>query len=399
VTTKVLALTAYYLPGFKAGGPVRSVANLVDRLGEEIDFRIITADRDLDAPGPYSGISVGSWQSVGKAQVLYVPPTKLTAARILQHIREYRPDLLYLNSFFNPRVCAGPLLLRASGLLPRMPVLIAPRGEFRPGALDIHNWKKRLYLAGLRSAGCLRDIWWHATSDIERGDIERVVGPSARILVAPNLSDRWNEIPMRRSREKQPGKLRLVFLSRISPKKNLLGAIDLLHGLPGKVQFDIWGPIEDVNYWQRCQRQLAQLPANVLATYCGAVEHTAVRSTLAAYDALLFPTLGENFGHVIVEAFTAGCPVVISDRTPWRNLVAKEAGWDLPLEAPAAFQAALVDLHRMNETAHCRMRDGARRLGRQATEGPGPVDASRALFQTAARRWAASSPGTDRKVA
>jgi glycosyltransferase involved in cell wall biosynthesis len=396
---KVLALTAYYLPGFKAGGPVRSVANLVDRLGDEIDFRIITADRDLGDPAPYSGISVGSWQSIGKAQVLYLPPTNQPTARILQHIQEYRPDLLYFNSFFNHCVCAGPLALRASGLLPRASVLIAPRGEFRPGALAIHNWKKRLYLAGLQITGCLRDIWWHATSDIERGDIERVIGSSTRILVAPNLSDCWNEIPTRLPQEKQPGKLRLVFLSRISPKKNLLGAIDLLHGLPGEVQFDIWGPVEDVNYWQRCRSELGQLPANIRATYCGALEPTAVRSTLAAYDALLFPTLGENFGHVIVEAFTAGCPVVISDRTPWRNLEAKEAGWDQPLEAPAAFQAALVDLLRMNEAAHCRMRDGARRLGRQVTEGPGPIDASRALFQTAARRWAPSSPGADRKVA
>jgi glycosyltransferase involved in cell wall biosynthesis len=178
-----------------------------------------------------------------------------------------------------------------------------------------------------------------------------------------------------------------------------LGAIDLLRGLPGEVQFDMWGPIEDVNYWQRCRRELERLPDNVLATYCGAVEPTAVRSTLAAYDALLFPTLGENFGHVIVEAFTAACPVVTSDRTPWRNLQAQKAGWDLPLEDPAAFQAVLADLLRMNEAAHCRMRDGARRLGSEVTEGPGPVDASRALFQTAARRWAASSPGPDRKVA
>lgn len=43
------------------------------------------------------------------------------------------------------------------------------------------------------------------------------------------------------------------------------------------------------------------------------------------------PTFNENYGHAIVESFVAGLPVVISDRTPWRNLEKINAGWDIPL--------------------------------------------------------------------
>jgi glycosyltransferase involved in cell wall biosynthesis len=50
------------------------------------------------------------------------------------------------------------------------------------------------------------------------------------------------------------------------------------------------------------------------------------------------PTLGENFGHVFVEALAAGCPLIISDRTPWLNLKQKEIGWDIPLEEPGSWR-------------------------------------------------------------
>lgn len=64
-------------------------------------------------------------------------------------------------------------------------------------------------------------------------------------------------------------------------------------------------------------------------------------NTLSAYDLFLLPTLGENYGHVIHEALLAGCPVLISNRTPWRNLEALGIGWDLPLEDPEQFRTVL----------------------------------------------------------
>ena len=47
---------------------------------------------------------------------------------------------------------------------------------------------------------------------------------------------------------------------------------------------------------------------------------------------LLSSTTQENFGHSIVEAWAHGCPVLISDRTPWRGLEAHNVGWDWPLD-------------------------------------------------------------------
>jgi hypothetical protein len=52
---RVLVLLPTYLPGYLAGGPIRSIANMVDALGDEFEFRIVTSDRDHKARTPYDG--------------------------------------------------------------------------------------------------------------------------------------------------------------------------------------------------------------------------------------------------------------------------------------------------------------------------------------------------------
>ncbi len=58
---------------------------------------------------------------------------------------------------------------------------------------------------------------------------------------------------------------------------------------------------------------------------------------LPGYDRFFLAPFSENFGHAINEALSAGVPVVISDKTPWRNLQEKGMGWDLPLDNRRAF--------------------------------------------------------------
>ncbi|MEM4235287.1 MAG: glycosyltransferase, partial [Candidatus Methanomethylicaceae archaeon] len=225
--------------------------------------------------------------------------------------------------------------------------------------------RKALYLKISTSLGLYRDIVWHASSHYEAEDIRRALQLSdhATIIVTNPLSIEanahsscsltkilvasdtpgvvWFSPYGGRFRSKTPGQLDVVFLSRIARMKNLDGALWYLRGLHGQVRFDIYGPIEDAAYWEQCRRLIAQLPANVQVSYCGEVPHEAVLSTLASYHLFLLPTRGENFGHVIHEALSAGCPVLISDRTPWRDLERLGVGWDLPLEEPERFCAIL----------------------------------------------------------
>jgi glycosyltransferase involved in cell wall biosynthesis len=182
---------------------------------------------------------------------------------------------------------------------------------------------------------------------------------------------------------KQSGRLRLAYLARISPGKNLITALDMLEGLEGEIAFDVHGPIEDRRYWARCEERMRRLPRNVTVRYRGAVPFGAASEVLARYDALLLPTLGENFGHVIVEALAAGCPPIVSNRTPWRDLEARRVGWDLPLEEPERFRAALAACVRMGADEHREWSEEARRYAQEVTTDPSALEATRRLFTDA----------------
>jgi len=383
---RVLCFVEYYLPGYKSGGPVRSVSNMVEALGDEIEFRIVARDRDEGDTSPYAGVPVDVWHTMGKAAVLHLSPQRVSLGSLRAIIASRDFDVLYLNSLFSPGFTLRTLLLRRLGAVRHFPVVLAPRGQLLPNALRLKAAKKRAFLAATKLVGLYRDIVWQATTAAEVGDIARTF-PNARVEVAPNLPMDLAGLGMLPQRPpKQSGKLRCVFLSRISPKKNLEGALRMLRGVRGEVTFDVCGPLQDTRYWQRCREMAAELPEDIAFRYLGERDHLQVLETLSAYDLFLLPTLSENFGHVILEALVAGCPVLISDQTPWRDLEAQGVGWDLSLDEPGAFTRALQSCVDMDEQAHRRLADRVAQYGRQFARHQHQEAAAltRELFRSAA---------------
>ena len=135
---KILIILGAYLPGYKVGGPGVSVANLVEALGDEYDFRIMCADHDLGEKEPYKDINTYTWTSVGKALVCYVP--KFTTKETVARCRE--ADVVYLCGCFNDY--ARQVLRAKSKRKFNAPVIIASMGLFDPGAYRISGLKKRV---------------------------------------------------------------------------------------------------------------------------------------------------------------------------------------------------------------------------------------------------------------
>ena len=75
--------------------------------------------------------------------------------------------------------------------------------------------------------------------------------------------------------------------------------------------------------------------------YCGALQHDEVKPVLSRYDALLFPTFSENYGHVIAESLMVGTPVIISDQTPWNDVNLTKAGFAISLSSEKEFIQAV----------------------------------------------------------
>lgn len=375
---KVLIFCDYFIPGFKGGGPVTTLRNLLLRLGDRCDFYVITRNRDLGDDAAYPDLPTNAWIPVPGGQVLYLPENEATVARFGALIGELAPQTVYLNSILSCRFSLFPLLA-ARRAKPRPHIVLAPRGEFSAGALALKPLHKRFYLGALRFSGLWRDVQWQASSAFEAADIRGVAGPSARLAIAPDLP---GALPAAVSRPaKQSGRATIVFLGRISPMKNLDGAITMLQGVTGQVDVRICGPIEDVAYWKRCLALANSLPDSVQLRYEGQVSPDAVPAVLGAADALLLPSLGENFGHVVAEALGAGCPVILSDRTPWRGLPALGVGWDLPLHDGAGFTTALQQIVDMGENEHAAYREAARTHAGGISDDLGLLDSNLALFQ------------------
>lgn len=347
---RILCFTSYYLPGFKNGGPVRSLLNICQWLGEEYRFRVVTRDRDRGDTQAYAGRAPEVWHPVAGAHVWYLPAPYWSPSRLRRVVMETSPDLLYFHSSLDPALTIMPLVLRRLGLLPQtMPVLVAPRGELSPGALSLKRTKKLAYIHAAKWLGLYRNVIWHATSPEEERLIRLWWGTHAKVGTAGNLPARVNEAGAGCRTPKQAGMLRLVFLSRISPKKNLSAVLKILADVKVRITFDIYGPTEDKTYWDMCQSLIARLPLNIEVGYKGWVCPDDVVPTLSRYDVFIFPTLGENFGHVIFEALMAGCPVLLSDQTPWRNLRERKAGFDLPLERQDLFRESIETFATMDE--------------------------------------------------
>jgi glycosyltransferase involved in cell wall biosynthesis len=331
---RVLVLVPFFVPSYKAGGPVKTIANMVDQL-KSLKFSVFTRDRDLGDAQPFKGIEFNHWQQVEGAVVLYATPDKLSVKYIAETIQKEQFDLLYLNSFFDPIFTIKPLIARKLGLIKVCPIVLAPRGEFSAGALGIKSFKKKLFIKISDWLGLYRDIIWQASSELEKLDIIRAlnVDPSS-IVIAKDLPPKpsaFDEDSVLKANET----CKIVFLSRISPMKNLDFALQTLESVKSSLVFDIYGPIEDKVYWQTCLKFIEALPSNVQVTYRGSVTPDQVAGVFSGYDLFLFPTRGENYGHVIAESLSVGTPVLLSDQTPWQGLAKDELGWDLPLEIDA----------------------------------------------------------------
>jgi glycosyltransferase involved in cell wall biosynthesis len=383
---KILVSSGAYLPGFRGGGPIRSVANMVETLGNELDFKIITSDRDLGSRKAYAGIRKNQWQRVGKAEVFYISPDKIRGLFCYHLINSTCHDMVYLNSFFSPGFTILPLILRRLGLIGQKPTVVAPRGEFSRGALEIKSSKKKLYLYLAKLIGLYRNIVWHASSRAEELDIKAVF-ETAKVFIASNLMaiapDQGNRISIERDENllgKKTGSLRVVFLSRISSMKNLDGALKLLPGVKGEILFHIYGPMEDRLYWEKCQKLITTMPSNISIEYKGEIGHDEVTGVLSAYHLLFLPTRGENFGHIIGEALLVGCPVLISDQTPWRNLAEKGVGWDLPLSRPEQFRDVLQRFVNMDKEEYQAMSQRARTYSIDRIHDQKGIQDNRCLF-------------------
>jgi len=362
---RVLIFIDWYLPGYKAGGPVTSCANMINALRNEIEFLVVTRNSDYCEEIAYADIPPNQWVVRGKNEkVMYLAADNLSYRTIRRIIRDSAPDKVYINGLYSRIFSIYPLLVLRSRSLQHKKAVVAVRGMLSRSAIGIKPLKKSLFLKLACVLGLYRNVTFHATNSKEKEDVLREIGPSAKVIVASNISKGLSENiePIK----KEVNTIKLLSIARISPEKNLLYLLKLLKDLPVlNVSLSIYGSVYNTEYWNDCQQAINELPAHVQVKYCGQALPVEVPQIIQVHHVLVLPSKGENFGHVVAESLMNGRPVVISDQTPWRHLEKDFAGFDLPLESPQLFLDTIARLAQMDESAYKTWTDGASKKGNQ----------------------------------
>ena len=344
---KILAFNDYYIPAIKCGGPVTSINNAVNALKDEYEIYIEAVNHDFGDKTPFPGIG-DKWYTVGAAHVRYHKDGELdfNYKKMEEFIEEVNPDLMWFSGLLVPNKIHNAIRV---GEKKGIPVVISPRGEASPDRMCLKGYKKYPYAALVSILGIYKkkNVFFHVTSDDESVGLKKYFHINEeKITKVPNIGIMPS---LREDRYiKKAGTVRAMFISRIHEVKNLDYAIKVFSKIKEQGEFDIYGPIESKDYWNKCAELIKKVPDNITIKYCGRINPNEVSKIYSQYDCFLFPTQNENYGHVIAEALANQCPVILSrGTTPWDDIDEK-AGFVCKLYNDDEFTNALSKIAAMN---------------------------------------------------
>jgi len=327
----ILIYNEYFVPGFIAGGPIVSVYNLARLLQDKYDVKIVCRNRDGGLSKlTYENVTTGKWSKLAgtSVEVFYASEKDLKVNKVMQQITLVNPDYIYLNSIFNFKFSILPMVAIVRLKFNLSNVIVNPRGEVNPGALAIKSARKKVFIQVIKAMGTHKKVTWNPTNKSELSELINTFGEHLKYKVMSNIPRQTDECWVPSVRYKYN---RIVYLSRVDRIKNIELFLEAVRDVDEEILLDIYGPITGSKYWEDISVLIENMPKNILVSYKGEVRPDHVLSVLKDYDYFVLPSKGENFGHAIMDALSAGLPVLISDKTPWKP---EEGGFgfDLPID-------------------------------------------------------------------
>ena len=325
----------------QAGGPARSVQGLVAaQCAVGVDAWLMTL-KDLGDP----------WvRGIPNYRCAKCPGARGVRAAVEKVIEECKPDLVEVHSLWQTNLHQAVVAARAKGV----PYVLTPRGCLDVWSLQQKWLKKKIALMTYQGYDLRHAIAIHTTSDEESRQVRRL-GYHQPLLQFPNGVNLPDELP---DKVREGDCRRMLFLSRMHPKKGVLELVEAWHrvkpaGWVCELVYSMGSDAERA-YEQQVKQRILELGltyVDVASCRVGRDEDVASTDFIfigplddekkwAAYrraDCFVLPTHTENFGIVIAEALCAGLPVITTKGAPWQELETTGSGWwvDVSVEAIA----------------------------------------------------------------
>ena len=283
------------------------------------------------------------------------------------------PDKLFIIGVFDKYFNLLPLIL-----FKKRKSILSTRGMLHPNGLAQKPLKKRLFLDLLKFLQVPAKCSFHATNKEEEQNIKDALGTKVRkVFVASNFPGKIVQQPM-------PQKIRdsliLSSIALISPMKNHLLVLEALKQMQQHIFYHIYGPVKNESYWKECQKVIDLLPDNIKVSYHGELPPAGVPVALRNCHVFILPSESENFGHSLVEALSAGRPVITSHNVPWTMLQQHSAGINVDPHHSNELHDAIAFFASLDLKEIAAWGDGAYNYGRGVLDVEGIANSYAEMF-------------------
>jgi glycosyltransferase involved in cell wall biosynthesis len=310
---------------------------------QDYEIVVITSNTEF---GEKESINVipNTWQDFenGKAKVIYLSKEHANAFYIKKLIENINPAKIFVNGIYSI-----PFSIAPAFFFPKKTIMHV-RGMLHPGALAQKAFKKKLFLTGIKLLGLHKKITFCVSDSKEKEFTQIVFGQHSKIAIAQNFPASFEAME---SIDKNIGEIKLISIALISAMKNHALVLEAFALVKSDIIWDIYGPIKDPKYWEKCKELIAKLPSNITVTYKGEINPTQVYHTLHTYHFFILPSESENFGHALYEAMIAAKPIITSYNTPWNFLNENNAGYNVEL-SPASLATAIENAASLNQNEY-----------------------------------------------